>query len=86
MALDSRFTTSILIFKLTKIDKSRNMENPDSVTMSGPKRIYQDAQSTVLSDLTMTFKKKRKCTAGVQHKVIYHHYAERSLDTTNHET
>lgn len=60
MALDSRFTTSILIFKLTKIDKSRNMENPDSVTMSGPKRIYQDAQSTVLSDLTMTFKKKKK--------------------------
>lgn len=65
MALDSRFTTTILIFKLTNIDKSRHMENPDSVTMSGPKRIYQDAQSTIFSDLTMTLKKKRKCTSGV---------------------
>lgn len=61
------------------------MENPDSVTMSGPKMIYQDAQTTILSDLT--FKQKENVLLEYENgEVIYHHYAKRSLNTNNHET
>lgn len=55
MGLDSRFTTTILIFKLINIDKFSDIEKSDSVTMSGPRPIYQDAQNTILGDLTTTF-------------------------------
>lgn len=55
MGLDSRFTTTILIFKLINIDKFSDIEKSDSVTMSGPRTIYQDAQNTILGDLTTTF-------------------------------
>lgn len=60
MGLDSRFTTTILIFKLINIDKFSDMEKSDSVTMSGPRTIYQDAQNTILGDLTTTFFNKKK--------------------------
>lgn len=78
MGLDSRFTTTILIFKLINVEKSRDMGNPDSVTMSGPKTIYQDAQNTILSDLTMTFEQKENVLLEHEHgEVTYHHYAKK---------
>lgn len=87
MGLGSRFTTTISIFKLINIDKSRDMENPDLVTMSGPKRIYQDAQKGIFSDLAMTFSQKENVLLEYKHgEVIDHHCAKRSPNAYNPET